>query len=73
MSCIRRLWPSGAVTWTRAAAGVAQMVGFGQLSCDPTRDVRGSVKVTSSVSANGGEALCGSPFSQVAADRRGRS
>jgi hypothetical protein len=29
--------------------------------------------VTSSVSANSGEALCGPPFSQVAVDRRGRS
>jgi hypothetical protein len=29
--------------------------------------------VTPPVSANNGEALCGSPFSQVVADRRGRS
>src|ERR671937_2114035 len=28
---------------------------------------------SSSVSANGGEALCGSPFAQVTADRRWRS
>jgi hypothetical protein len=29
--------------------------------------------VTPSVSANGGDALCGWPFSQVTADRRGQS
>jgi hypothetical protein len=28
--------------------------------------------VTSSVSANGGEALCGTPFPQVVANRRGQ-
>ena len=43
MSCIRRLWPSGAVTWTRAAAGIAETVGLGQLANDPADFLLSSV------------------------------
>ena len=61
MSCTRRPGPPGAVTWTRTADCVAETVGSGQFIGDSDPTCGGPI-VTSSVSANGGEALCSTPF-----------
>jgi hypothetical protein len=58
------------------ASEAVEVDGFAETVAELAADVVGAGGVeppASSVSANGGEALCGPPFPQVTANRRGQS